>query len=386
VVPNNFEEAYALAKKYVDNNELLRAELLRKEGAPIADRLVAPYADRFSFWLTYFKGFYHYPERLKNYVKAIPAPYAQTRDFRPFIADIEPNSRCNFKCTMCQVSEWNGSKRSDDMSFDTFKNFIEQNQFFTEIKLHGMGEPFLNKQFVPMVKFLADQHIWVRTSTNGSVLHVKEAYKGVIDAGMGEMQCSIDGATPEVYESIRIGGNFGVVKRNFTMLNDYANSKDRLYTRMWVLLQKQNRHQLFDFVPLAAQMGFRRLSFSISLNDWGQSYWKDKNQPSEAGSLSEVEKGRLLELAKEYDINITVWEQASKYERVVKPCHWPFSRPYISSDMKIAPCCMIGNPDVVNLGSAENFEQEWNGEAYQNFRRAHLSGEIPDCCRGCYVE
>lgn len=386
MVPNNFEEAYELAKLYVSNPEELRKELLRKEGSPVVDRLVAPYADRFSFWLTYYKGFYKYPNRLKNYVKAIPAPHDKRRDFMPFIADIEPNSRCNFKCTMCQVSEWDDSKRSNDMDFEVFKSFIEQNDYFTEIKLHGMGEPFLSKEFIEMVRFLSDRYIWVRTSTNGSVLHVKDAYRKVIDAGIGEIQCSFDGATAEVYEGIRVGGNFEIVRRNFTILNEYANTKDRLYTRMWVLLQKKNRHQLFDFVRLAANMGFRRLSFSISLNDWGQTHWKDKNSGSETGSLSEVEENGLLELAKRYDINVTVWQQASKYERAVKPCHWPFSRPYISSDMKMAPCCMIGNPDVINLGSAKNFAIEWNSKAYMDFREAHISGNIPDCCKSCYTE
>src|SRR5258708_3034187 len=36
-------------------------------------------------------------------------------DFLPVKLDIENVSRCNFKCQMCVVSDWNKGKRADDM-------------------------------------------------------------------------------------------------------------------------------------------------------------------------------------------------------------------------------------------------------------------------------
>ena len=63
-----------------------------------------------------------------------------------------------------------------------------------------------------------------------------------------------------------------------SLINKYANRKERLFTRMWVVVQKYNRDQLLQFVELAAEMKFRRLSFSFSLNDWGQDNWRNKNR------------------------------------------------------------------------------------------------------------
>ena len=45
---------------------------------------------------------------------------------------------------------------------------------------------------------------------------------------------------------------------------------------------------------------------------------------------------------------------------------------------------MIANPDVLELGEPHSLKEEWNGEAYQNFREQHLSGNIPKACRSCY--
>ena len=45
---------------------------------------------------------------------------------------------------------------------------------------------------------------------------------------------------------------------------------------------------------------------------------------------------------------------------------------------------MIGNPDVAEYGDAKSFLDTWNGQAYQDFRQAHLDGDIPDYCKNCY--
>ena len=155
---------------------------------------------------------------------------------------------------------------------------------------------------------------------------------------------------------------------------------------MWALIQKTNRHQLFDFVYLAVKMNFKRLSFSVSLNDWGRKEWNQNNKEHESSSLTEREHNKLIMLSKKYDIDITLWEQSNSYSTLSnkKLCPWVFNRPYISSDSKVVPCCMIADPAVINFGSSKKFKDIWNNKKYQAFRVLHLSGEIPQCCKICY--
>ena len=301
--------------------------------------------------------------------------------------DIEQNSRCNFRCTMCQVSAWERGKRAEDMPFDQFKDFIDSVPTLTEVKLHGMGEPLLHKDFIAMVRYLVDKDIWVRTTVNGSLLHARDNYKKLIDAGIGEVQTSFDGANKEVFEKIRRKSNFERVVNNLTLLNEYANTKDRPYTRMWVVVQRYNRHQIFDFVELALKMKFKRLSFSMSLNDWGQDQWYDNNESLQPDPLTDKEKSTLLQMSQSSGLDISLWEQADTYKTAPQAvlCPWIFGRSYIGSDLRIAPCSIIGNPDVADLGDARNFTHEWNGDSYRTFRQAHLEGRIPRCCQQCYA-
>lgn len=372
------------AKKFITNSEKLKQKIQSTQKPTNEATLIAPSVDKFSYDMTYYKGFIEYPHRLKNYIISKNEKYSPIRNYYPTIMDLEPNSTCNFRCTMCQVSNWKNGKRADDMSFDNFKNFIDRNNYFTEVKLHGMGEPLLHKRYFDMVEYLSSQYIWTRTSINGSLLHVKDNYKKLIDADIGEVQCSFDGATKEIYEKIRVGANFEKVVDNLTLLNNYANTKNRLYTRMWALIQKSNRHQIFDFVELARKMNFKRLSFSVSLNDWGREEWNQNNKEQEAHKFTQVEHDKLIGLSKKYGIDITLWEQASSYSTRDKLCSWVFNRPYISSDSKIVPCCMIADPSVINFGDSRDFSNAWNNQKYQDFRQQHLDGNIPNCCKGCY--
>lgn len=382
-----YERALQEARNYVVRPETLKAEVARQQQERDPMQIRTPEADPVAFRMTRYRGFVRFPDRLKNFIMAKHEPRSSTRSFLPTIMDVEPNSRCNFRCIMCQVSEWKNGKRAEDMTFEELKDFVEKQDGLTEVKLHGMGEPLMHKQYTDMVRFLAERDLWVRTNINGSLLHVHDNYRRLIDAGIGEIQTSVDGATKEVFETIRKKSNFERVVQNLTMLNDYANRQERPYTRMWVVVQEHNRHQIFDFVELAKQMGFRRLTFSVSLNDWGQEDWRAKNTGLQARrDLDAEELRRLAGMAVRDGINISVWKQADKYstKSLETLCPWIFDRPYITSDMRVVPCCMIANPEITDLGDAKDFEHVWNGPAYRSFRQAHCDGAIPKECVGCY--
>jgi pyrroloquinoline quinone biosynthesis protein E len=381
-----YDRALSEAREYVSDPSRLKADIERKAKAIGSPVLRAPSPDQSAYLMMRYMGFVRYPERLRNFIAAESEPRSASRSFMPHIMDVEPNSRCNFRCAMCQVSGWKNGKRAPDLTLGAFKGLMgELLPLLTEVKLQGMGDPLLNKDFFEMCEYLAGADIWIRTSINGSLLHLNENYRRLIDSGVGEVQASFDGATKEVYEGIRKRSSFEQVVRNFTMLNDYANKKDRLYTRMWVLLHESNRGQLPDFVLMAKKMGFRRLSFS-TLHDWGQEDWKKKNDKVKVSGLSEEEKMKLAESARREDIDITLWETGGKYytQDAGSLCPWPFGRLYISSDLRVVPCCMIGNPDIADFGDARELKKIWNGPAYAAFREAHMQGKIPAFCRNCY--
>lgn len=330
------------------------------------------------------KGLSNYPQRGENYKRYKQGLLGVELNYLPIKMDIEPNSSCNLKCKICLASEFKNNKRAKDLSCNEFKKIIDSQYGLTEIKIQGLGEPFLCADFIRMVRYASDNDIWVRTTTNGTLLGRKEYYKKIIDAGIGEIQISMDGVTKKTYEKIRIKSNFGLVSGNCSLINGYCQKCGIDKTRMWVVLQKENFHELFKFPVFAKELGFKRLTISLEVNSWGSRKWAQKNNRKKVShKVSQHDIDILLREAKGLGLDLTFWDVNEKYTKE-NPCLWPFERSYITSDMKIVPCCMIGDPQIVNFGNADNFQKIWESGVYLNFRRAHLEGRVPSFCKSCY--
>ena len=91
----------------------------------------------------------------------------------PWSVDIEPTTRCNLTCPMCQLRAWTKPRR--DLSLDEFKGIVNQFPGIAGIKLQGMGEPLLNAELIDMVRWADRKNIRVRTVTNGMLMDASMA-------------------------------------------------------------------------------------------------------------------------------------------------------------------------------------------------------------------
>jgi pyrroloquinoline quinone biosynthesis protein E len=310
-------------------------------------------------------------------------------DFLPIKLDIENVSRCNFRCTMCVVSDWPKRQRAADMPFVDFTRLLDEQYGLLEIKLQGIGEPSLQRDtFFDMIRLARSRCIWVRTTTNASLLHLNDNFRKYIDADTNEIQISIDGADAPTYESIRRGGVFERVCENCRRINAYSAEQDTVRTKMWTVVQQQNKDQLEALVDLAADLGFRHQVFSVDLTGWGIDEWQARNEA--AGVEVELTTDRLQALVRRGEglgVRVGFWAVGEKYDTrsVDTLCPWPFERAVVSSDLRNVPCCTIGNPDVAELAAGTWFSDAWQGDDYAAFRQAHLDGDIPAFCQACYV-
>ena len=381
-----FDDFVKKIKSYIDDPQILENEIREKEEES-SNILTLPKPDEYSYFMTRYKGLIENEKRLKNFFISLHQPRSELkRDHTPTILDIEPVSRCNFRCIMCQLSTWENGKREEDLDINDYKKFIDSQFGLTEIKLQGIGEPLLHADFFEMVKYAVKKKIWVRTTINGSLLLENDNYIKLIDSGINDIQISFDGATKDIFEKIRKQSNFEQVKENLTKLNTYANSLNKNVTNMWVLLQEHNKHQILDFVNIAREMNFKKMTFSIGLGFWGQKKWEKANSKKVAkNAFNEDIRNKLIELKKSSNIDITIWDLQSKFsiKEEKKLCPWPFNRYFVGSDMRTSPCCMIANPDVYTLGNQKKIDN-WNTKEFIEFREKHLTGNIPDVCKNCY--
>ncbi len=335
----------------------------------------------------------HSPKRRENYERYLRAQRGEAPDHLPIKLDIENVSRCNFRCTMCVVSEWPRGRRAEDMSYDDFAKLIDEQYGVVEIKLQGIGEPLMQgDDYIRMIRHARAQHIWVRTTTNASLLHLKDNNKKLIDSGVNEVQISIDGADAETFGAIRRGSRFARVAENCKRINAYCDEVGRWPTKMWTVVQRANCHQLPRLVALASELGFKSQVFSLSLSDWGLESWNQRN--AAAAVTDELDPERLFALVEQGEklgVQVRFWRVLEKYttEAPAKLCPWPFERAYVSSDLRVVPCCYVGDPDVSPNGKgpreAGSVASLRHGPDFSAFRQAHLEGRIPKLCQSCYA-
>ena len=104
------------------------------------------------------------PRCRENYEKYIASGRRNAKvDYLPIKLDIENVSRCNFRCTMCVVSDWPKGQRAADLTLDAFKALIDEQYGLVELKLQGLGEPTMQgDDFFAMIRYARQRNIWVR--------------------------------------------------------------------------------------------------------------------------------------------------------------------------------------------------------------------------------
>ena len=307
-------------------------------------------------------------------------------DYLPIKLDIENCSRCNFACTMCAVSKWKKGKRAEDMTLQQFKDLIDEQYGLVEIKLNGLGEALMQgDEYFEMIRYARSKRIWVRMTTNASLLHLRDNYKKLIEADVNEIDISIDGADQKTFEGIRVQSDFDQVVKNCKLLNEYCESLSLIRTKMWTLVQKGNYQKLPDHLHLANYMRFKNVVFSMNLHGWADPELKARNE-GEIVDLTEDYLRHLMALGRNLGLKVSFWDVNSKFDvdEIKNRCPWPFERAVITSDLRTVPCCMIGDPDKYEIGKGKSFLQNWVSQEYKDFRQAHLDGRIPEVCKACY--
>src|SRR5678816_1913877 len=92
-----------------------------------------------------------------------------------------------------------------------FRETIDQlHKQLLYLVFYFQGEPYLNPDFLDMVKYAASKKIYTATSTNAHYLTDAVA-KRTVESGLDRLIISIDGTTQDVYQQYRVGGKLDKV-------------------------------------------------------------------------------------------------------------------------------------------------------------------------------
>ena len=124
----------------------------------------------------------------------------------PISISFEPTTSCNLRCPECPSGLRAFTRPTGMLQKDFFTDTIDQlSKELMYLVFYFQGEPYLNPQFLDMVKYASGKNIYTATSTNAHYLNDENARK-TIESGLDRLIISIDGSTQDVYQQYRVGG------------------------------------------------------------------------------------------------------------------------------------------------------------------------------------
>lgn len=294
----------------------------------------------------------------------------------------ELTNLCNLNCIMCGRNASDFKPTVFDMEW--FRYFEPMFDTIEEVTLMGWGEPTMHPHFEEMLEIIDRHSARKYFCTNGMRLDkIKDAiFKYHVDV----FAVSLDGASEETNNRIRRGSDIKKIEKELSEIVAYKKANDLSYP--WInfvfCAMKSNLHELPDLVRLAAKIGIEEVKV-VYLTAFDNELAKEvlwdcqdevRKVFDEAIKVGD-ELGVILKLP-----HIQGEDPAGENEH--KDCFVAWRDFFLGSDGYIRPCMstpvQFGKFDV-----SVPFEEMWNGEKYQQYRRIVNDNQLMDePCHRCY--
>lgn len=184
----------------------------------------------------------------------------------PISVSIEPTTSCNLRCPECPSGLRAFTRPTGMLKKDFFRRTIDDiYKELTYLIFYFQGEPYLNPDFLEMVKYASDKGIYTATSTNAHYLTDANAKK-TVESGLDRLIISIDGTTQDVYKQYRVGGHLEKViqgAKNIVKWKKELNSKTP-FVFFQFLVVKHNEHQIEEIKQIAKEIGVDQVRFKTA--------------------------------------------------------------------------------------------------------------------------
>lgn len=288
----------------------------------------------------------------------------------PISMAIEPTTSCNLRCPECPSGLRQFTRPIGMLEPVFFKKTIDEvcNELIY-LTFYFQGEPYLNPNFLDMVKYASNKGIYTSTSTNAHYLN-KEQAKKTVESKLDRLIISIDGTTQETYEQYRIGGQLQkVIDGTKNIIKAKSELKSTTpHVVFQFLVVKPNEHQLEDVKKMAHDLGVDEVVFKTA-----QVYDFENGNPLIPENI------KYSRYKKKPDGTFSI------KNKLLNQCWRMWSSCVVTWDGIVVPCCF--DKDAKHqLGDLknQNFKKLWKSVKYQNFRQSILkSRKEIDICKNC---
>ena len=287
----------------------------------------------------------------------------------PISLSIEPTTSCNLRCPECPSGLRSFTRPTGMLQRSMFNNLIDElKDSLAYLTFYFQGEPYLNKDFLPMVAYASSKGIYTSTSTNAHYLN-DETARATIESGLKRLLVSIDGTTQETYESYRVGGKLDKVWEGLNNLLKWKKTLKSSSPHILIqfLVVKPNEHQ----IPEILEIG-KKLNVEVALK---------------TAQIYDYENGSDLiptqsKYSRYYQKPDGKWSIKNALDN---HCWKMWHSAVVTWDGKVLPCCFDKDAHH-SMGAYGNvsFEEIWRSKPYDEFRQAVITSRSSiEMCSNC---
>lgn len=312
--------------------------------------------------------------KLKNILR-LRASYIQSKlrkelvhNGRPFSISIEPTTACNLGCPECPSGLKKFTRPTGKLQLEMNKKIIDElHKDLLYITYYFQGEPFINRNFIDMIRYANQHKIYTATSTNAHFLS-SEICKQIIDSGLNKMIISVDGLDQKSYEAYRKGGDLNTVLEGMNNLSREIQKHGKgPHVIVQFLVFKSNEHQIPELQKWIRQFP----GFELKIK---------------SAQFYEFENGnQLMPENQEFSRYKKFGDKFRIDNELSNSCWRLWSSCVFTWDGKLVPCCFDKDAEhIAGDLSKESFDSIWNGKALNGFRKTVFSDRSQiEICKNC---
>jgi MoaA/NifB/PqqE/SkfB family radical SAM enzyme len=275
---------------------------------------------------------------------------------------IDPVNTCGLQCPICPNGRRETPREPGVMTRSLFSKIMRTcGPYLYTLTLTNWGEPLRHPGILELLSIARKYPCYIGFSSNLQYLPSQLA-DGLIQSGIDEIGVSIDGATAEVYNRYRIGGDFETAMNNLRLLvsrrRRLGAAKPKI--RWQVLLHRHTEKETDAIIDRAHDIGVDSVVFVPILVDISRMF---THTPEERLSRDSDWLPENPELSG-YDY------ETGRLKGDPRFCSKLWDTMVIHPDGAVSPCCAVINPedDFGAITEKGGFWKTWNGRRYRTAR------------------
>jgi MoaA/NifB/PqqE/SkfB family radical SAM enzyme len=263
---------------------------------------------------------------------------------------------------------------------------------YLETIIYIGGEPLIYKNIETLFDVANKFNVKQEMITNGLLL-TKEIIRKIVDYDI-KLTLSIDSVDKNIYENIRVGGNFNTLLKNVEYIYEYRclkHSKNDFAIN--TVLSRWNIEYEDNFIEI---IKFAKKYCFTTINIYCDNNESNKDLQKKYVEKFNLQRDILIELANKYDINLNIYfgslnKSIDKDKVDCKFCFFPWRKlPWSKMYIKFNGIVNIDRR-CPNIGDfSENITREylindiWNGQKMLVFRKKIINDDLKnikeECC------